>query len=146
MAMMDKYLQQQAASVVGSVPEDSIVQYQDNITLEDFRNIVKKWLEFDNAIKRMQETIREKRKAQEKLSEVITRFMCKYNIEDLNTKEGRIRCKTSVKKTPVNQKVVKQKISDYFGQDNEKKEQILNKIYEDRDKKEIVSLRRLKIT
>ncbi len=138
-------MQQQAASV-GSVPEDSIVQYQDNISLEEFRNIVKKWLEFDNAIKRMQETIRERRKSQEKLSEVITRFMCKYNIEDLNTKEGRIRCKTCVKKTPVNQKVVKQKISDYFGPDNEKKEQILSKIYEDRDKKEIVSLRRLKIT
>ena len=122
------------------------VSSSDNISLEEFREYVKKWFELDNTIKRAQEAIRERRKARDKLSLAISAFMCKYDIEDLNTKEGRIRCKVSTVKAPVNQKVVKQRISDYFKNDDKKKEEILTKIYNEREEKERVSLRRLKIT
>lgn len=149
--MMDSYLKQQSVggTSVQSVPQDALVVYSDvpeNITLEEFKNYVKKWLDYDNFIKRAREVIREKRKSRDALSEVITKFMCKYNIEDLNTKEGRIRCKTSVVKAPVNQKIVKQRITDYFKGNDHQKEDILHKIYEDREQTEKVSLRRLKIT
>jgi hypothetical protein len=118
----------------------------ENITLEEFKNYVKKWLDLDNTIKKVQEAVREKKKQRDTLSNVISQFMAKYNIEDLNTKEGRIRCKVSVVKAPLNQKVVKQKISDYFRNDESKKEEILSTIYEDRPKTEKLSLRRLKIS
>lgn len=125
------------------VTNDSIPE---NVSLEEFREYVRKWLELDNTIKKSLEAIREKKKIRDKLSQVISSFMCKYNIEDLNTKEGRIRCKVSTVRAPVNQKLVKQKITDYFSNDEVKKADILSKIYEEREKVEKVSLRRLKIT
>lgn len=122
------------------------VEATENISLEEFREYVRKWLELDNMIKKAQEAIRERKKVRDKLSMVISSFMCKYNIEDLNTKEGRIRCKVSTVKAPVSQKAIKQKISDYFGGDEDRRNEILSKIYEEREEKEKVSLRRLKIT
>lgn len=117
----------------------------ENISLEEFKNYVKKWFEYDNFIKKAREVIREKRQARDKLTEIITKVMCRHNIEDLNTKEGRIRCKTQVVKAPVNQKVVKERITDYFKNNEHQRDDILHKIYEDREKVEKVSLRRLKI-
>jgi hypothetical protein len=136
--LMDNYLQQQQIVHVPDVTQ--------NISLEEFRDYVRKWLELDNNIKKAQEVIKERKKVRDKLSTVISAFMCKYNIEDLNTKEGRIRCKVSTVKAPVNQKVVKQKITDYFGNDENKKQDILTKIYDERPEVEKVSLRRLKIS
>ena len=118
----------------------------ENITLEEFKNYVKKWLEVDNMIKKVQEALKEKKKYRDKLSNVISQFMCKYNIEDLNTKEGRIRCKVSTVKTPVSKKVIQEKISDFFKNDSNKKDEFLTTVFEDRPVKEKVSLRRLKIS
>lgn len=118
----------------------------ENITLEEFKEYVKKWFELDNMIKKAQEAIKDKKKVRDKLSAVISKFMCKYDIEDLNTKEGRIRCKVKQVKAPINQKVVLQKITDFFKNDETKKQQIMTKIYEERDVVEKVSLRRLKIS
>lgn len=140
--LMETYLNQQRPNNGALVPAAN----EDNISLEEFREYVRKWLDLDNNIKKAQEVIRERKKVRDKLSMVISGFMCKYNIEDLNTKEGRIRCKISTVRSPVNQKVIKQKITDYFSNDENRKEEILSKIYEERDKVEKVSLRRLKIT
>jgi hypothetical protein len=127
-----------------------IVRYEvpdeNNITLEEFKEYVKKWIELDNTIKRAQEAIKERKQARDKLSMLISKFMCKYDIEDLNTKEGRIRCKVMQVKAPVSQKVVKQKIIDYFQNDDNKKEEIISKIYDERETVQKVSLRRLKIS
>ena len=145
--MIENYLRQQESSSVSSGNSSALVVYDipENISLEEFKNFVKKWLEYDNYIKKAREVIREKRKARDKLTEIITKFMCKYNIEDLNTKEGRIRCRTQVVKAPMSQKVVKQKITDYITDEGQKNE-ILHKIYDEREKVEKVSLRRLKIS
>jgi len=144
--MFENYLKQQqqqsgdhtnsAPSVVSDVGnETALVLHNDGpekIGIDEFRSYVKKWCEIDNFIKRAREAIKEKKKAQDKLTEVITKFMCRYNIEDINTKEGRIRCKTQVVKAPVSQKVVKQRITDYFKDNDNQCSDILHKIYEER--------------
>lgn len=141
--IMNRYLeQQQSAPGTAIVP----VASEDNISLEEFKGYVRKWLELDNFLRKAQETVREKRKQRDALSQVIVKFMCKFNIEDLNTKEGRIRCKVGYVKAPVNQKVIKQRLTDYFGDKEQEKNEVLAKIYEERDVSEKVSLRRLKIT
>lgn len=152
--LLQNYLQQQnnlTPSVAGSVAQDEnlVVVYNDapeNITLEEFKNFVKKWLEYDNFIKKAQEVIRDKRKTRDKISEIITKFMIKYNIDDLNTKEGRIRCKTTYKKVPANKKEVEKRITDYFQCDPNKKQEIISKIFEEKERVEKVGLRRLKIS
>ncbi len=161
--MMETYLKQQQQQSVTPTPslvseqvknfpvpekENALVLYDvpENISLEEFKNYVKKWIEYDNFIKKAKQVIKEKKKIRDDLNKVIIKFMCKYNIEDINTKEGRIRCKTTVVKPAVTQKVVKQRICDYFKDNDNKKEEILHKIYEEREQVEKVSLRRLKIT
>jgi len=118
----------------------------DNITIEEFTNIAKKWIEMDNWIKKYQEMAKQKRKQKDKLTQVITHYMTKYNIEDLNTTEGKICCKVRQVKSGVNQKVVKQKITEIFKDNEETCNAIITKIFEDREKIEKVSLRRIKIT
>jgi hypothetical protein len=154
--ILETYLRQQQGGQSSTTPSlaggvnDQMVLYQEvpeNISLEEFKNYVKKWLELDNYVKKAQEVVKEKKKQRDKLSEVITKFMCKYNIEDLNTKEGRIRCRTNVVKTPVSQKVVKQRITDYFKDNENQRQEIIQKLYEeDRGEVERITLRRLKIT
>lgn len=145
-ASFSQHQQQQQVQSSALVQVSNDEDVPDNISLEEFREYVRKWLELDNNIKKAQEVIRERKKVRDKLSMLISGFMCKYNIEDLNTKEGRIRCKVRTVRSPVNQKVVKQKITDYFSNDEDKKADILSKIYEEREKVEKVSLRRLKIS
>jgi hypothetical protein len=118
----------------------------DNITIEEFTNIAKKWIEMDNWIKKYQEMAKQKRKQKDKLTQIITHYMTKYNIEDLNTTEGKICCKVRQVKSGVNQKVVKQKITEIFKDNEETCNAIITKIFEDREKVEKVSLRRIKIT
>jgi hypothetical protein len=118
----------------------------ENISIEDFSNLVKKWIEIDNWIKKSQEIAKQKRKQKDKLSEVITHYMTRYNIEDLNTSEGKIRCKVRYVKSGVNQKVVKEKITELLKDDEEQCNTLITKIFNDREKVEKVSLRRIKIT
>lgn len=165
MSHMEHYLRQQQAHTLQShARQQQVVQQQaptqqsdanqlvmpyeakETITMEEFKNCVKKWFDTDNYVKRAQQIIKEKRKEKNQLSEVIMKFMNKYNIEDLNTKEGRIRCKNVYVKAPVSKDVVKQCISDFFPNDEGKKEEIIHKIYENREKVEKKTLRRLKIS
>lgn len=118
----------------------------DNISIEDFSNLVKKWIELDNWIKKSQEVAKQKRKQKDKLSEVITHYMTRYNIEDLNTSEGKIRCKVRYVKSGVNQKVVKEKITELLKDNEETCNTLITKIFNEREKVEKVSLRRIKIT
>lgn len=115
-------------------------------SLEQFKEYVRAWLELDNTIKKAQKFIKEKRQQRDQLSASISKFMCKYDIEDLHTKEGRIRCKVTQVKAPINQKIVKDKITTIFNGDQEKSQEILKKIYDERDVVEKVSLRRLRIS
>lgn len=118
----------------------------DNISIDDFTNLVQKWIELDNWIKKSQETAKQKRKQKDKLGEVITHYMTKFNIEDLNTSEGKIRCKVRYVKSGVNQKVVKEKITELLKDHEETCNTLITKIFDEREKVEKVSLRRIKIT
>lgn len=115
-------------------------------SLEQFKEYVRAWLELDNTIKKAQKFIKEKRSQRDQLASAISKFMCKYDIEDLHTKEGRIRCKVMQVKAPLNQKVVKEKIHNIFNGDDEKTQEVIKKLYEERDVVQKVSLRRLKIS
>lgn len=152
--MMENYLRQQQSaetepSITSEANQNALVLYNEipeNISMDEFKKYVKKWFECDNFIKKARELIKEKKKMKDKLSEVLTKFMCKYDIEDINTRDGRIVCKTKSVKAPVNKKVIEQKISDFFKNDENKKNEIIHKIYDEREAVEKVSLRRLRIT
>ena len=97
-----------------------------------------------SAFKRLQVAIRERRTAQNHITEKVLDFMKRHNIEDLNTKEGVLRYRTAVVKAPLSQKSIKTRLSEFFERDPNAMNYI-KKIFEDREKVEKVSLRRLKL-
>lgn len=112
--------------------------------LQEFKDNVKRWLELDNQLKRLAAASKERRKKKNEINNKILEFMSKFNIEDLNTKEGIIRYKKSYVKEPLSQKTIKTKLEELFKDQPDIFERI-DKIFTDRGKVEKLSLRRLKI-
>jgi hypothetical protein len=121
--------------------------YQDtSISLDDFKVFVKEWMEQDNQIKKMQIMIKEMKAKKQKMGEIIIAFMCKYDIEDLNTKEGRIRCKQTYVNKPVTKKVVKDRLTQLITETRPNmRDDMINQLYAT-EKVPKTSLRRLAIT
>ena len=112
--------------------------------LEEFKNNVKQWIKLDNQLKRLAAASKERRKKKDEINLSILEFMSKFNIEDLNTKDGIIRYRKTFVKEPLSQKTIKNKLEELFKDDQENFEKI-EKIFTDREKIEKMSLRRLKL-
>jgi hypothetical protein len=152
-ALLGNYLKQQSSIAGGSKApsaigdNDSSLAVPENITLEDFKEYVRKYIELDTWIKKAAEILREKKKNRDKLSETITKFMIRYDIEDLNVSNaGKIRCKIRQVKQACSQKIIKEKITDYFKEDTNQCREIIQKVFNERPVVEKASLRRIKIT
>lgn len=79
--------------------------------LEHFKKNVRDWLEMDEKIKALEKEIREMKKVRNKqLEPKITGFMRSYNISDLNTESGKLRCNERNTKVPVNKKTIQESL------------------------------------
>ena len=79
--------------------------------LEHFKVNVKDWLDTDEKIKDLEKQIRElKALRNKKLEPKITGFMRSYNISDLNTDAGKLRCNERNTKTPVSKKLIQESL------------------------------------
>jgi len=112
--------------------------------LEEFKTHVKDWLELDNQLKRLAAASKERRKKKNDINLKILEFMGRFNIEDLNTKEGVIRYRKTYVKEPLSQKTIKTKLEELFKNDLDTFEKV-QKIFTEREKIEKTSLRRLKL-
>jgi hypothetical protein len=153
--LLRKYLTQQAETDASQAlvqevmnrdgpDEGAIVEHIDKALLEEFKQQVKLWWDLDTAVKRLQQAAKERKKVQEKLSAKILQFMQRHNIEDLNTKDGVLRYKSTYVKAPVSTKDLKEKLSTHFS-DNTTALEIIKRTFDDREKVEKVSLRRVKL-
>lgn len=127
----------------GALPDDSA--RPGAYTLEDFKADVRTWIELDDSIKTLQSAIRERRQEKGQITKRVMEFMDRHDIEDLNTKSGRIRYKTNVVRTPISQSMIKERISSFFGGDASTAAMLTRTLFEDgREPVERSSLRRLK--
>jgi len=79
--------------------------------LDHFKTNVKDWLEMDEKIKTLEKQVREMKKIRNKqLEPKITGFMRSYNISDLNTDSGKLRCNERNTKAPVNKKSIQESL------------------------------------
>jgi hypothetical protein len=79
--------------------------------LEHFKTNVKDWLEMDEKIKALEREVREMKKVRNKqLEPKITGFMRSYNISDLNTDSGKLRCNERNTKAPINKKSIQESL------------------------------------
>jgi hypothetical protein len=84
--------------------------------LEAFKGHVRQWMDADNSIRKLQEALKEYKAKKEELSGKLTAFMARYNIEDLNTREGKLRYKVASVKPALTQKTIKEKVVELFPQ------------------------------
>ena len=77
--------------------------------LTEFKTQVKQWLAIDEEILKHESKIKELKKIKNKiLQPQITTFMVNYNISDLNTEKGKIKCNERKTKKALN------KVNDYY--------------------------------
>jgi hypothetical protein len=112
--------------------------------LDDFKSDVCTWIELDDSIKTLQHAIRDRRLEKQKLTQRIIGFMDHHDIEDLNTKSGRIRYKTKYVRPQVSKTNIRDRISSFFPNDAQLADDIVTAIYSSREVTERQSLRRLK--
>lgn len=80
--------------------------------LDNFRLKVKSWLELDTEISNLERKIRELKKIRNKqLEPEITKFMTEFNISDLNTDNGKLKCNQRNTKKPLNKNNIRQNLS-----------------------------------
>ena len=118
-----------------------------NAAMADLRAKVKLYFEIDDNIRRLRAATTEQQTAQKALAGEISDFMSANGIEDLNTKEGRLRCKMHKVRAPVTHTQMKKRMAEYFGGDASKAEDMYSTIFEkERSELEKVGLYRIKIS
>ena len=127
-----------------AIDENQITESMNELMLEEFKKNVQDWMTLDNQLKRLAAAAKGVRTKKKNLNEKILDFMARYNIEDLNTKEGVIRYKKTFVKESLTQKIIKEKLNELFKDSPENLDKV-NDIFTNRGKVEKTSLRRLKI-
>jgi hypothetical protein len=127
-----------------AIDETQMTVSMNEIMLEEFKKNVQSWMTIDNQMKRLAAASKQLKNKKKDMNEKILDFMVRYNIEDLNTKEGVIRYKKTYVKEPLTQKIIREKLNDIFKDSNSNLEKV-NEIFSNRDKVEKTSLRRLKL-
>ena len=86
--------------------------------LDCFKVNVKEWLDVDEQIKVLEKQIKElKVQRNKKLEPKITGFMRTFNISDLNTDVGKLRCNERNTKATVSKKTIQESLQKIFSQE-----------------------------
>ncbi len=108
----------------------------------DFKNNVREWLKLDDDIKTLQRAVAERRKKKNELTPNVLEFMGKYEIEDLNTHEGKVQYAKSMVTKPMNKDYLKLRLTEYL-KSMDKAEKCTKFLMENRIKEERVRLKRV---
>ena len=101
--------------------------------LTDFKEKVKHWLALDIQISEMETKLRELKKRRNKeLEPQLTEFMVKFNISDLNTETGKIKCSARNTKKGLNKDNIRTNLSKVIT-DNNLIDQAMQKILNERE-------------
>lgn len=124
---------------------DNIIKTANEPTTEEmdtFKNLVADWFKYDDQVRKLKIAIRERKTMQQVLNNKIEEFMFKYNYNDLNTQNGRL--KTNIKNVykPINIKDVRDIINNNKHLSGE---ELLAKIFNKEEREMIVkkSIRRI---
>jgi citrate synthase len=141
------YLNQQLAQT-GQMQQGALMQQSmhvpSNVELEEFKTMVKAYMELDGQIKKIQQVLKERRDLKQDLSHKVLAFMAKYNIEDLNTKDGKLRYRVSQVKPTMSKKQIKDRLLENYSR-AQSAEELLSHVFDSNEKIERQSLRRVTI-
>ena len=122
--------------------------FQEEMTEQEFQFCkdqlkinVKMYLDMDDQIKALNKAIVERRKKKNELSEEILGTMKKFEIDNMNTKNGKLIYSTTKSTKPLNKNNLITGLNLYF-QDEDKAKNVSKIVLDNRDKVEKVKLRR----
>lgn len=124
--------------------ENDTVFSQNNPEFVEFKEYVKEWILLDDDISTLQKAIKERRDKKNLLTPSIIDFMNRFEINDLNTNNGKLKCSKTMRTKPLNKEFLLTRLSDYF-RDLKKGEKALNFLMTDRPKEPKFSLRRVNV-
>ena len=117
-------------------PPETEVQY--------FKEKVQRWLNVDKQIAELEKTLKELKKVRNKeLEPEITKFMTTYNVTDLNTDTGKLRCQERKTKQGINKINIRQNLTQYFT-NQDKLDEAIQTIWDQREIKVCYKLKKLK--
>lgn len=94
---------------------------------------IKKWIQYDNEIKTLQDEIKLRKKAKEELNQNLIGFMKQQDIDSFNIKNGSLEFKTTTTKKAISKKMLQQLLNNYFQGNTEKSNELHQYIHENRD-------------
>ena len=98
-----------------------------------FKEKVQRWLNVDSQICELEKQIRELKKVRNKeLEPEITKFMTTYNVSDLNTENGKLRCQERKTKKGLNKNNIRENLSKYLTE-QEKLDQAMDDLWANRE-------------
>ena len=101
--------------------------------IQFFKEKVQRWLHVDSQICELEKQIRELKKVRNKeLEPEITTFMTTYNVSDLNTENGKLRCQERKTKKGLNKHNIRQNLSQFLT-DSMKLDEAMTKILNERE-------------
>lgn len=92
-------------NLVNEIPQDQLTIFKANVST---------WLEIDSEIMKLQSALKELKKKKKEKESHVTSFMLTYNINDLNTKEGKIKCNSRNVKKPLNKHNIRENLCKVF--------------------------------
>tara|TARA_Y100000817_G_scaffold270863_1_gene229210 strand:+ start:3903 stop:4271 length:369 start_codon:yes stop_codon:yes gene_type:complete len=111
--------------------------------IQFFKERVQRWVNVDTQVIELEKKIKELKKVRNKeLQPEITQFMTKYNVSDLNTGNGKLRCKEKKTKQALNKNNIRTNLSKYL--DNEKLDSAIEDMLMNREEKVTYQLLKLK--
>lgn len=101
--------------------------------LQEFKKRVGQWLELDEKIALLEKQCRELKKIKNKqLEPEITGFMRQFNINDLNTDSGKLKCNERNTKKPINKINIRENLSKIIT-DSDRVDQAIELIWSNRE-------------
>ena len=101
--------------------------------LQQFKERVTRWIHVDKQIEEKMKEIRELKKVRDKeLQPDMTEFMVKYNVSDLNTDNGKLRCQETKTKKALNKHNIRDNLSKFLV-DQEKLDEAVKNIMNERE-------------
>ena len=110
--------------ILPEIPKDQLSYFKQNVS---------EWLTCDEKIAQLNKQIKElKKKRNKELEPKITNFMRSYNISDLNTANGKLRCNERHTKTSISKKTIKEGLEKIL-KSQQQVDDAMDEIYLNRD-------------
>ena len=101
--------------------------------IQFFKEKVQRWLNVDTQISQLESQIRELKKVRNKeLEPQITTFMTQYNVTDLNTDNGKLKCQERKTKKGLNKNNIRENLSKYLTE-QDKLDQAMDDLWTNRE-------------